>query len=194
MKEYREEHKEKLSQDRKSYYQDHAEEERANRRTHYQENHEHELKTMEEYRRSKGMKPAKENQDCSLFLGVHITENAVKSILPNAKRMPTSHPKYDYLCSKGYKVDVKSATTYIYKEKNAIRWVFKIDKNTEADYFLCTAYDNREDLNIVKMWMIPGAFVNHLSQLSIAPGSFGKWAEYEIDPSEAQECVEKIKT
>ena len=108
--------------------------------------------------------------------------------------MPHGHPKYDYLCSQGYKIDVKSATTYYYEKKNAYRWMFKISKNTEADYFLCVAYDNRENLNIIKMWMIPGVAINHLGQLSISPGSFDKWKQYELDPNESNECIEEIKS
>jgi len=192
MKTYREENKATLSESRKDYYKDHQEEERANRKAYYWEHHEKELATMEKYRRTQGIKPMSENKDCSLYLGVHVTEQAIKPILPNATRMEMHHPKYDYLCSQGYKVDVKSSSIYYYEKKNAYRWMFAINKNMEADYFMCVAYDNSENVNIIKIWMIPGKLINHLGRLSISPGSFEKWKEYEIDPTEANVCVDKI--
>lgn len=192
-KKYKDEHKDEISDYRKQYYQEHQEDEREYQKQYYNEHHEQQLKLMENYRRKCGMKPMSENKDCSLFLGTHVTERAIKPILPNAERMPHGHPKYDYLCSQGYKVDVKSATTSIHKVKNTLQWKFKINKNIEADYFMCVAYNNRDDLNIIKMWMIPGRKINHLGQLSISPGSFEKWSEYELDPKDATVCVEKIK-
>ena len=191
-KQYKESHKEEVSQSRKEYYQNHQEKARSDRKKYYWEHRDKELKTMEAYRRANGMKPASENPDCSLYLGTHITENAVKPVLPKAQHMPHGHPKYDYLCSQGYKIDVKSASTSVHKVKNTVQWKFKIDKNKVADYFLCVAYDNRENLNIIKMWMIPGIAINHLGQLSISPGSFDKWKQYELDPNESNQCVEEI--
>lgn len=148
---------------------------------------------MEIYRREHGVKPMSENKECASYLGVYVTERAILPLLPNAKRMPMHHPKYDYLCSKGYKVDIKSGVAH-QEARGNLRWKFKIAKNKVADYFLCVAYNNREDLKIAKIWLFPGHFVNNQTMISITTETIDKWKQYEIDSYDVSQCVDKIKS
>jgi len=91
--------------------------------------------------------------------------------------MPTGNPGYDFLCSKGYKIDVKSAT----KSKSRNGWMFKISKNRIADYFLLLAFDNRENLNPQHLWLIPAVILNDKKNTTIAPSTLEKWSKYELD-------------
>lgn len=207
-KQYKAEHKEEVSASRKAYYQEHQEEEKSNRMKYYYEHHDEELKTMGEYRdknrdkfreyatehrRSLGMKPMSENKECAQYLGVHLSENAASKLLPKATKMPINHPKYDFLCSQGYKIDVKSSTLRLNKNSVTPRWSFCIRDNKDADYFMCIGYDNRTDLNILKIWMIPRKEVDGHKFLLISLSNEVNWKEYELDPKEATQCVETIK-
>lgn len=206
-KTYKTEHREEISKSRKEYYQEHQEEEREARKKYYYEHHDEEIKAMEEYRdknrdkfrkyaedrrRSAGMKPMSENKDCAQYLGVHLSENAASKLLPNATKMPFNHPKYDFLCSQGYKIDVKSSTLRLNQNAKTPRWSFCIRDNTEADYFMCIGYDDRSNLNILKIWMIPKEEVTDRKFLIISLSNEKNWKEYELDPTEAIQCVEQI--
>lgn len=146
------------------------------------------------FRRKKGYLPMNENKECPQFLGIHVAEHDVaerllRSIYKNVERMPINNPDYDFVCD-GKKIDVKSGC--IMKNRNG--WVFIINRNTIADYFVCIAFDNREDLNLLHIWLIPGHTVNHLVGASIMQSTLHKWAEYEQDLSELIICCEEIKS
>jgi hypothetical protein len=59
--------------------------------------------------RKYGAKPLNENRDCSQYLGIHIAERVLSNIFENVKRLPLHNHGYDFICNKGYKIDVKSA-------------------------------------------------------------------------------------
>ena len=138
----------------------------------------------------KGHLPMNENKECSLYLGVFLAERVLNNIYPDVIRMPMNNPGYDIICNKGKKIDVKSGC--IMKNQNS--WMFHINHNTTADYFVCVAFDNREDLNPVHIWMLPGKKFNHLRGASISQSTLYKWAEYEQDISEVIICCDKIKS
>lgn len=152
------------------------------RQTDYERNRNHRL----------GLRtPMEKNKKCSSFLGVVIAEDILSRIFEGVKRMPTNNKKYDLICNRGYKIDAKSSTL----SRN--EWGFKIRQNTVADYFLCLGFDNREDLNPIKIWLIPGSKVNHLKKLSIRNSkiSLDKWASYErpIDLNKAIICCDSMR-
>lgn len=93
-------------------------------------------------------KPLSENKECADYLGVHIAERILSKIFNNVQRMPLKNPGYDFICIKNHKIDVKSAC--IHRNK----WLFHIYNNKIADYFLLLAFDNRNDLNPMHMWLI----------------------------------------
>jgi len=135
-----------------------------------------------------GKRPFSENKECSSFLGVHVAERVLSHVFKDVVEMPYGNPGYDFICNKGMKIDVKSSC--LHKSGN---WKFAINHNTTADYFLLLAFDNRESLNPLHAWMIPGIAVNHLSGTSISPGTLHKWDEYVIDISKIAACCDVLR-
>ena len=140
--------------------------------------------------RQQGHLPLNENKECSAYLGVHIAERVLSYVFKNVKRMPYRRPGYDFICNHGKKIDVKSACL---RRTQYPRWGFKIKRNTIADFFLCLAFDNREDLTPLHVWLLPGNKFAHLSAASIAPSTIHKWDEYALDTSKVNECCELLK-
>jgi hypothetical protein len=128
------------------------------------------------------------NKTCSTYLGVHIAERILSHIYPNVERMPYGHSGYDFICGRGYMVDVKSATL----SKNSVGWGFHIRNNTIADYFLCIAFDNREDLNPQHIWLIPGHIINNKESLYIAESTINKWYQYERSIDDIISCCNTL--
>ena len=111
------------------------------------------------YIHKKGIKkPMGENKSCSAYLGVHIAERVLSKIFINVIRMPYGNKGYDFICQKGYKIEVKSSCIRSQKRNNRIhtKWDFEINKNNIADYFIFIAFDNRESLNPCHVWLIKG--------------------------------------
>jgi hypothetical protein len=124
---------------------------------------------------------ARTNKNCATYLGVEISEKILANVFRNVKCMPTGNIGYDFVCGKGYKVDVKASCIHHSNVNNAwTHWSFRIHKNTIADYFLCIAFDNREDLNPLHIWLVPGVIVSHLKGASISPSTINKWSDYEL--------------
>lgn len=143
--------------------------------------------------------PMSQNTACSSFLGVHIAEGLLNKFFKNeVKRMAYGNRGYDFICGKGYKVDVKSSC--IHKHRNTgkktiySKWGFSIRKNKVADYFLCIAFDNRESLCVLHAWMIPGKDVNDKNGIAISTKNVNRWKHYEIDSSLINECCITLKS
>lgn len=96
-----------------------------------------------------------ENKNCSLYLGVHVAERVLSYIFKNVQKMPMKNQGYDFVCGKGFKIDVKSGVLQ-YKKDGSVIWYFHTKKNIIADYFLFIAFDNRTDLNPCHIWLIEG--------------------------------------
>lgn len=101
--------------------------------------------------KTQGQHPMSENKTCSQYLGVHIAERILSKIFEKVTRMPFGNPGYDFICSRGFKIDVKSACVGLYN-----RWNFNIDKNNIADYFLFLVFDDRANLKPLHIWLIKG--------------------------------------
>lgn len=138
--------------------------------------------------RKNGQLPMSENKECSAYLGVYTNERLLRHLYDGVEVMPYGHPGYDFICNKGKKVDGKSSCL----TKDG-RWRFTIRYNTIADYFLLVAYDNRNDLNPMHVWLIPGDKVNHLKMASISPSTLDKWAEYEQPIGDVISCCDTIR-
>ena len=133
-----------------------------------------------------------ENRACSQFLGVYVAEQVLSHVFKNVEQMLINTPGYDFICGKGYKVDVKSSCrsscgTF------ADRWIFHIDKNQIADYFLMAAFDNRNDLNPEHIWLIPSGEINDHVSISVSESTLHKWEQYEIGIDEVVLCCDEIK-
>lgn len=132
-------------------------------------------------------------KDSSPYLGA-IAERTLSKYFDNIKRMPYNNPGYDFLCGKGFKIDVKGACLRYPKGKSAL-WAFNSRRNGVADYFLCLAFDNRRDLNPIHIWLIPGERLNKLIGFRIVDteGGLKKWKFYEKSLDKAIYCCNKLK-
>ena len=133
-----------------------------------------------------GERPMSENKECPVFLGVFVAEKVLSKVFNDVIIQPYSNPGFDFLCNKGKKIDVKSSCTYHPVDKNPF-WQFNIKKNVVADYFLCLAFDNRENLNPIHMWLIPGIDINHLKYASLSTTTYHKWDRYTLN-------IDKVST
>ena len=138
--------------------------------------------------RKQGKLSFDENKECSMFLGVHIAEPILSQAFKNVKRMSMNNPGYDVVCNRDKKIDIKCSC--LHKDG---RWSFAIDYNTIADYFLCLAFDNLEDLTPLHAWLIPGSKISHLSGIGISPGTIHKWDAYALDISKIRECCDAMR-
>lgn len=145
--------------------------------------------------RKYGAKPLNENKTCSQYLGIHVAERILSNLFKNVQRMPLHNHGYDFICNRGFKVDVKSSTLLKrrYEELGWKQWQFDINNNTIADYFLCLAFDNREDLNPVHLWLIPSVRLCSLQTASIGEKNLKKWSQYERPIDKVLSCCEMLK-
>jgi hypothetical protein len=132
--------------------------------------------------------PFNGNKDCSSYLGVHVAERVLSKVFKDVEVMPRNHPGYDFICNKGKQIDVKSSCIH----KDGL-WSFYIKHNTTADYFLLLAFDNREDLNPLHAWLLPGDRFSHLARATISKGIIHKWDAYRIDISKISDCCDTMR-
>lgn len=173
-REYDKKHYEEIKLKRQQYYKDHREEIKQRR------------KERLVLRRSET------NKDCALYLGCHVAEKVLSHVFKNVQRMEINNPGYDFICGKGYKVDVKSSCLHK-RSGRSDSWLFIINRNTTADFFLCIAFDNRNDLNPEYMWLIPGNVLNHLKGTSITESTLVKWSEYNLPIDKVISCCDSMK-
>jgi hypothetical protein len=115
-----------------------------------------------------------------------VAERVLSNIFKNVTRMKMNHTGYDFICGKGFKIDVKSSC-------GEEGWNFILKQNKIADYFLCLAFDNRESLNPQFLWLIPGPVVNYKTGLHIQRSQSAKWKEYELPIERVMECCSSLK-
>jgi len=146
-----------------------------------------------EYMHKKGLSnPMKENKNCTQYLGIYIAERILSKVFKDVIRMPNNNPGFDFICSKGFKVDVKSACLKGDKYKG---WTFVIKRNKIADYFLCLAFDDRESLNPMHVWLIPGKEVNMhgFIQITNTEKSINNRSKYEQSINKVMECCNTLR-
>jgi len=134
----------------------------------------------------------KTNKNCSVFLGVYVAERVLSHVFKDVERMPFNNPGYDFICNKGFKIDVKSSCL---RTNNS--YYFNIKYNKIADYFLLIGFDNRKDLNPQHIWLIKNNLVNEIKALIITNNINGlsKYSNYELTEKlkETIECCNKLK-
>ena len=150
-------------------------------------------KTRNEWRYKTGRAmPMGENRECAAFLGIHVAEKALAATFENVTRMPTGNTGYDFICGKGFKIDVKSSCRNV-QEGVADSWKFHIHYNEIPDYFLCIAFDNRDSLNPEHLWLIPGDVVNKKASARVSVSTLSRWAKYEKPVDEVISCCNALK-
>lgn len=139
-------------------------------------------------------RPMSEAKECSQYLGVYIAERALSRFFNNIHRMPMNNPGYDFICGKGFRIDVKSSCLHTISTQYS-RWMFDIKRNSAADYFLCLAFGDRDSLEPLHVWLIPGNKINHLAVLSISsnPKIIKKWGDVEHSLTKVSACCEEMK-
>ena len=129
------------------------------------------------------------NKESSVYLG-SIAEVILSRIYDDVQVMPYGNHGYDIICNREKMIDIKSCAT----GDNLGYWMFTIKKNKITDYFLCIAFDNRNDLyNPAHLWMIPSHVVNHLVGLKISKSTIDKWQQYELPLDKLQTCCKSLK-
>lgn len=128
------------------------------------------------------------NKDCNLYLGC-IVEELLARTYKDVKIMPFGNRGFDIICNQDFKIDIKSSALgnkYGY-------WIFSIVKNQIADYFLCIAFESRDDLIPVHVWLIPGKDVNNNVTISISKTTLTKWSKYEQPLDRVLKCCDEMK-
>jgi hypothetical protein len=133
----------------------------------------------------------------SSYLGVFVAERLLGSVFNHVERMPYGHAGWDFICGKGKRIDVKSST--LHKSSRGLpkhEWKFTVRRNEKADSFLCIAFDDRESLTPMHIWLIPARMINHLKTLSISNTEYclSKWKQFEKSTQEATARCEDLRT
>ena len=133
------------------------------------------------------------NKSCALYLGVVIAERLCRHLFNNVEVMKNGNPGFDFICNRNKKIDVKSSCTH-YNRGKYPHWSFTINHNNIADYFLCVAFDNIEDLVPLYSWLIPGHVLNDHKGTAISPSTLHKWDAWKIDIERVQLCCTELKS
>ena len=146
-------------------------------------------KTREEIKIT-GYMPQSKYLNCAPKFGMFIAERLCKHLFKNLEIRPDN--KFNLIYCGNKKIYVKSASITL-NESEQPKWSFTFKKNNNVDYFICIAFDNQIDLNILYMWMIPGRVINHLTGIYISPYSIYKWDEWKVDTEDARLCCAELK-
>lgn len=136
-----------------------------------------------------GILPFDENKECTSYLGVYIAEGVLHSVFKDVEVMPHGNHGYDFICNRGKKIDVKSGCLI----RGGKCWMFNIDYNVIADYFLCVAFDDRKNLNPMYIWLIPGDCVSNRRGITISVSTIHKWDSYRLDISKVVDCCNVMR-
>lgn len=136
-------------------------------------------------------RPQFHNRQCSLFLGDTVAETVLSKVFKNVVRTPIGHVGFDFWCNNGFKIDVKSACAAA-NSSVILKWAFAIKRNKIPDYFLCIAFDNRQDLNPLHLWLIPSKVINHMTGVRIESDTLYKWKKYKLKLDKTVACCDTL--
>ncbi|MDD3954559.1 MAG: NUMOD3 domain-containing DNA-binding protein [Lentisphaeria bacterium] len=150
---------------------------------------------MREYKHRNGIqRPMSDAKESTVYLGVHVAERALSKFFDHIERMPYGNKGFDFYCGKRFKIDVKSSCLHSGVNRNGY-WKFQIKYNTIADYFLCLAFDNRENLEPLHVWLIPGVTISNKKTLNISDSEIAirKWIKYERPVDKVETCCDLLR-
>lgn len=138
--------------------------------------------------------PAAETPTCTHYLGSYISETVLSREFKNIKRMPSNFPGYDFECNRHFLIDVKSSCQQYHDSKSGY-WQFMIKQNKIPHYFLLIAWDNRDDLNPLYIWLIPAKLINDklLFVIGNTEKSLAKWKKYERPLNNVLSCCRTMR-
>jgi hypothetical protein len=159
----------------------------------YRKNIERYQKQRRERADKLGVKPMSESKDSPVYLGIYVAERALSKFFDHIERAPPNNPGFDFKCGKGKLIDAKSSCLRHFGNCTP-RWQFSIAKNTIADYFLCLAFRDRETLEPMHVWLVPGCDVNDRKLVSVMDSTKGlaAWAKYERPLDKVMVCCTEI--
>jgi hypothetical protein len=96
--------------------------------------------------------PMEFNEDCTSHFG-EFTENLMIQTFADPAKMPYGNPGFDWICKEGYKIDNKGACLTCSKKWDWCAYEFDIGYNSIADWFILSAWDNRDCLNPLHVWI-----------------------------------------
>lgn len=130
----------------------------------------------------------------SHYLGITIAETIISEYFSNIERMPPGNEGYDFICNRGFKIDVKASCLTNINNRSPF-WFFNIKKNALADYFVLIAFDNKESLDPSHIWLIPSQLINHLTGLRIRNTAYplSKWQPYEKPLDKVIHCCNLLR-
>ena len=141
-------------------------------------------------------KPMSESKESSQYLGVYVAERVLRNcgLFQHIEKMPLNHPGIDFRCGKGFGIDVKSSCLH-QGRWGSPHWAFTIKGNDKADFFMLIGFDDREGLNPLHVWLVPGYLINMQGSLTITNNEIGlaKWAKYEQAIGLVASCCDKLK-
>lgn len=149
-----------------------------------------------EHRHATGRtRPIATTKELPQWLGIYIAERVLSGFFDHIIRMPYNNPGYDYICGRGFKIDVKSSCLIHRGKGNSYCWHFHINHNATPDYFLCLAFDDRTNLKPQHIWLIPSNDINHKTSLNITNSDrcLLKWSKYERPLDRVVSCCEEIR-
>ena len=113
------------------------------------------------------------------YMGICVAGDLLRRCYKHVQAVVNNKYAYKFVCDHDKFIDVKSSCL----GKNWM-WLFSTRRNTVVDFFICVAFDDRDDPNVMHVWMIPGEKLNPFMSASISPSSVDKWSEYEQDIDE----------
>ncbi len=145
-----------------------------------------------QWRHERGIvRPLADAKDSPTYLGCYVAERVLANYFDHVERMPYGNPGYDFICGRGFKIDAKSSCLR-YQRGRSPRWQFNINRNKVADHFLCLGFDNRDQLNPKKIWLIPGIEVSNQRSISIGLTSH-RFDKYEKPIDKVIACCNAMK-
>lgn len=109
-------------------------------------------KNYNEWQREYRSSPLSDNKDLPQYLGI-LTEEVLSKTIKDSNRMPYGYPGFDIICNKKLKIQCKAGVLR-YRSNGSTYWEFKIDYNKYVDYFILIAFENRQNLCPVHVWLI----------------------------------------
>lgn len=96
--------------------------------------------------------PMEVNEDCASWFGEYISQNYVMKTFEDPIKMPYGNPGFDWICKRGERIDHKGSCL-ICGNYGSPHWFFNIMYNNMSDWFILSAWDNRDSLSPMHVWM-----------------------------------------
>lgn len=150
---------------------------------------------MKQWRHDSGKLTMEENKECSKYFGEYIAERYIMELFEDSIPMPPNNPSYDWICKNGYKIQHK-ARCLEYRDERSPRWYYCMNYNSFADYFILSAWKDRESLEPIHVWaihrdeIIRGApfWMRNCISIIDSPESLEEFEKYEL-----KDKLEKLK-